>query len=151
VSSQVEQGSYSIKHLPPPDLREGEYTLATWLSADQVIMLRLSVYTGKPVVSTWSPNSKRWTRVTFSSWETLLSELFGAAQASHETEAYDLTVKIPPSPSVQLWLLSILRMFSETPGSTPFSLRMSAVLRALYAANSKFALLGSSSSEPQKG
>src|SRR5215471_5387963 len=90
VSSQVEQGSYSIKHLPPPALREGEYTLATWLSADQMIMLRLSEYTGKPVVSTWSPNSKRWTRVTFFSWATLLSELYGAARESHETAEYDL-------------------------------------------------------------
>ena len=150
-SSRVEQGTYSIKHLPPPALREGEFTLATWLSADQVIMLRLSVYTGRPAVSTWSPRSKRWTRVTFSSWATLRSELFGAVRGLQGTEEYDLTVKIPSSPSVQSWLLSILHTCFGTPGNTQFSLKTSAVLRVLSAESFRSEPSESSSSEPQRG
>jgi len=150
-SSVVEQGSFSIQPSIPPDLRDGESILATSLNAVPQIMLRLTVYTGKPVVSICSLNSKLWTRVTFSSWETLLSELYGAARELQRTEVLDLTVKIPPSANVQSWLASILHMFSVTQGYTPCSVKMYAGLLALSEGNSKSLPSRSSSSEPQKG
>ena len=78
----VERGNFSTESFEMLALSQIYATLLTWSSADLRIIVRQSETSGSPAVSIWNEKSKQLTQLTFSSWETLLSELLRELQES---------------------------------------------------------------------
>jgi len=135
----VERGNFSTESFEMLALSQIYATLLTWSSADLRIIVRQSETSGSPAVSIWNEKSKQLTQLTFSSWETLLSELLRELQESPSLTSaeYSSASKTLSLPKGSSWLRFILHTFSETPDKIQFSPKILDVLPVLLEASCK--------------